>query len=250
MKKLVIGCGLAMVLAAIAATAGFYYFVYRPARSFVASMSQLSEVAELDAKVANTRTFTAPADDTLTEAQVKRFVAVQESLHARMGTRATELQTKYKAIEERKEHGGNVALTDVVGAYRDLFGVIAEAKRAQVDALNAQAFSLEEYAWVKARFYEAAGVNVTGIDFREMAGKMKNGDLQGLQDMVKDARASVSDSRTTPGTSGTAESATAKADTPVVTDAPGVGIPEANKTLVAPFKEKAGTWMIYGAFGL
>jgi len=79
---------------------------------------------------------------------------------------------------------------------------------------------------------------------------MKNGDLQGLQDMVKDAQASVSDSRTTPGTSGTAESATGKADTPVVTDAPGVGIPEANKTLVAPFKEKAGTWMIYGAFGL
>ena len=64
-----------------------------------------------------------------------------------------------------------VALTDVVGAYRDLFGVIAEAKHAQVDALNAQAFSLDEYAWVKSRFYEAAGVTVTGIDFREMAGQ-------------------------------------------------------------------------------
>ena len=110
-KKLVIGCGLAMVLAAIAASAGFYYFVYRPARTFVASMSQLGEVAELDAKVANTRPFTAPADDTLTEAQVKRFVAVQESLHARMGTRATELQAKYKALDERKE-SGSVALTE------------------------------------------------------------------------------------------------------------------------------------------
>ena len=156
MKKLVIGCGLALVLAAIAASAGFYYFVYRPARTFVASMSQLGEVAELDAKVTNTRPFTAPADDTLTEAQVKRFVAVQESLHARMGTRATELQAKYKALDERKE-SGSVALTELVGAYRDLFGVIAEAKRAQVDALNAQAFSLDEYAWVKSRFYEAAG---------------------------------------------------------------------------------------------
>ena len=35
-----------------------------------------------------------------------------------------------------------------------------------------------------------------------------------------------------------------------MTDAPGVGIPDANKTLVAPFKDKAATWMIYGAFGL
>jgi len=248
-KKLVIGCGLAMVLAAIAATAGFYYFVYRPARTFVASMSQLGEVAELDAKVANTRPFTAPADDTLTEAQVKRFVAVQESLHARMGTRATELQTKYKALEERKEQGGRVALTDLVGAYKDLFGVIAEAKRAQVDALNAQAFSLDEYSWVKSRFYEAAGVNVTGIDFREMAGKMQNGDLQGLQDLVADAGTAARGAVAGTATSGTAADGRAK-ETPVVTDAPGVGIPEANKTLVAPFKEKAATWMVYGAFGL
>ena len=249
MKKLVIGCGLALVLVAIAASAGFYYFVYRPARTFVASMSQLGEVAELDAKVANTRPFTAPADDTLTEAQVKRFVAVQESLHARMGTRATELQAKYKAIEERKDVG-SVALTDLVGAYRDLFGVIAEAKRAQVDALNAQAFSLDEYAWVKSRFYEAAGVTATGIDFREMAGKVKSGDLQALQEMVtrrrrgasRRAHAAHAGQRRRAGRHGQA--------TPAVTDAPGVGIPDANKTLVAPFKDKAATWMIYGAFGL
>jgi hypothetical protein len=247
-KKLVIGCGLAMVLAAVAATAGFYYFVYRPARTFVTSMSQLGEVAELDAKVANTRPFTPPTDDTLTEAQVKRFVAVQESLHARMGTRASELQAKYKALDERKE-SGRVALTDLVGAYRDLFGVIAEAKRAQVDALNAQAFSLDEYGWVKSCFYEAAGVTVTGIDFREMAGKMQSGDLQGLQDMVNDARASVNGAGT-PSASSSADDAKAKADVPVVTDAPGVGIPDGNKTLVAPFKDKVATWMMYSAFGL
>ncbi|AMY09942.1 hypothetical protein LuPra_03169 [Luteitalea pratensis] len=249
MKKLVIGCGLALVLAAIAASAGFYYFVYRPARTFVSSMSQLGEVAELDAKVTNTRPFTAPADDTLTEAQVRRFVAVQESLHARMGTRATELQAKYKALDERKE-SGSVALTELVGAYRDLFGVIAEAKRAQVDALNAQAFSLDEYAWVKFRFYEAAGVTVTGIDFREMAGKVKSGDLQALQDMVKDAGTAVAGATSPAASSGSGEAPTGNAGTPVVTDAPGVGIPDANKTLVAPFKDKAATWMIYGAFGL
>jgi hypothetical protein len=248
-KKLVTGCGLAMVLAAIAATAGFYYFVYRPARTFMASMSQLGEVAELDARVANSRPYTAPGDDTLTDAQVKRFVAVQESLHARMGTRATELQAKYKALDERKE-SGSVALSDLVGAYRDLFGVIGEAKRAQVDALNAQAFSLDEYAWVKSRFYEAAGVTVTGVDFREMAGKVKNGDLQGLQDLVSDAGRAVSGARSSGATSSGSDGSRARADTAVVTDAPGVGIPEVNKTLVAPFKEKAATWMIYGAFGL
>jgi hypothetical protein len=247
-KKLVIGCGLALVLLGIAASAGFYYFVYRPARTFVASMSQIGEVAELDAKVANTRPFTAPPDDTLTEAQVRRFVAVQEALHARMGTRATELQAKYKAIEQRKDTGG-VALSEVVGAYRDLFGVIAEAKRAQVEGLNAQAFSLDEYGWVKSRFYEAAGVTATGIDFREMAGKVRSGDFKALQEMVTDAGTAVSGAGQTAGST-TMDDPAPKAPTRIETDAAGVGIPEANKTLVAPFKDKAATWMVYGAFGL
>ncbi len=233
MKKLVIGCGLALLLFGVAASVGFYYFVYRPARAFVASMSQIGELAELDAKVTNTRAFTAPADDTLTEVQVRRFAAVQEALHARMGARATELQAKYKTLDAQKD----VALGDLVGVYQDLFGIIGEAKRSQVEALNAQAFSLDEYSWVKSRFYEAAGVAVTGVDFREMVGKMQSGDLEGLKEIVNSAA--------------TAAGATkGESSAPVQTDTPGVGIPDANKTLVAPFKDKASTWMIYGAFGL
>ena len=247
MKKLVIGCGLALVLLTIAASAGFYYFVYRPARSFVASMSQLGEVAQLDAKVVNTKPFTAPADDTLSEAQVRRFVSVQQSLHTRLGTRATELQAKYRAIDQRTG-AGDVGLTDLVGAYHDLFGIIAEAKRAQVGALNAQEFSVDEYGWVKSRFYEAAGVTVTGIDFRELAGKMQRGDLHALQEMFRDAGAAVTGARPPAGAS--ADEPTTPSGPPAGTDAPGVGIPDANKTLVAPFKDKAATWMIYGAFGL
>ncbi len=249
MKKLVIGCGLALLLVGIAGSVGFYYFVYKPARSFMASMSEIGELAELDAKVTNTQAFTAPADDTLTEAQVRRFVAVQESLHAKMGARASELQAKYKALDAEKD----VALTTVVGAYRDLFGIIGEAKRTQVEALNAQSFSLDEYSWVKARFYEAAGVAVTGIDFREMAGKVQSGDLDALQEMMKNAGAAASGAvKADPPAAG---APTGPAETPAApptleTDTPGVGIPEVNKTLVAPFKEKAATWMVFGAFGL
>ena len=109
-------------------------------------------------------------------------------------------------------------------AYRDLFGIIAEAKRAQVDALNAQQFSVDEYGWVKHRFYEAAGVALTGVDFRELAEQMKDGNFGALQKK---------------------DDATA-----MTTDTPGIGIPDANRTLVAPYKEKLNAWMVYGAFGL
>lgn len=240
MKKFVIGCGLALLLVGIAGSVAFYYFVYKPARTFVASLTDLGQLAELDAKVTNTQAFTAPVDDALTDAQVRRFTAVQEALHARMGARASELQAKYKAIDARGRE--NVGMAEAVGAYRDLFGVIGEAKQAQVEALNAQNFSLDEYAWVKARFYEAAGVTVTGIDFRELAGKVQSGDLKALQEMVADA------SKTARGTATSAE--TGEASTPTAIDTPGVGIPDANKALVAPFKDKVSTWMLYAAFGL
>lgn len=229
MKKIAIGCGLAVVILAIAGAAGMYYFVYKPARSFVASMSQVGEIAELDAKVANTAAFTAPDDGTLTEPQVRRFAAVQEQMHARLGTRATELQEKYKALDRSGEAPG---VAEAVGAWRDLLGIIAEAKHAQVDALNAQQFSLAEYRWVQARFYEAAGVAITGIDFREMAGQLQSGNLEALQEMASKA------------TDGPQDGAAPAGDTP------GVGIPDANRALVAPFKEKAQTWMAYAAFGL
>ena len=229
MKKFVIGCAVALVLMVIGGSAAVYYFVYKPAKSFVSSMTEFGALAEADEKVANTATFTPPESDTLTEAQVRRFAAVQESLHAKMGARATELRTKYEALSAR---GKDAGLTEVVGAYKDIFSIVGDAKRAQVDALNSQQFSLAEYGWVKARVYEAAGVSVSGIDFRELAGKLQSGDLQALQQMVSKAGDAV-------------------ADAPKVeTDMPEVGVPEANKTLVAPYKDKISTWMIYGAFGL
>lgn len=247
MKKLVIGCGLALLLIGLASSVAFYYFVYKPARTFVSSLTEFGEIAELDAKVTNTQSFTAPADDALTEPQVRRFVAVQESLHSRMGTKAAELQAKYKALEERGTE--NVGLSDAIGAYRDLFGVIAEAKKAQVDALNAQGFSLDEYSWVKSRFYEAAGVTVTGIDFREIAGKMQSGDITAVQEMMANAGAAAKAGHEK-ATDDSGKESPAGPSVSIQTDTPEAGIPEGNKKLVAPFKDKVATWMVHAAFGL
>lgn len=220
MKKLVIGCGLALLLVGIAGAAGLYYFVYRPARSFVSSMTELGEVAELDRRVANTRTYTAPASGTLTREQVARFVAVQEAIHGRLGARATELEAKYKAMSERAADSRSV--TELVGAYKDVFVLIAEAKRAQVDALNAQGFSLDEYAWVRSQFYEAAGITLTGVDFAELAGKLRTGDLSDVDTPVADG----------------------------ASKAPSTSVPEVNRTLVAPYKDAMERWFAYAIFGL
>lgn len=237
MKKLVIGCGLALVLVGVLGAVGAYVFVYRPARALISSGSELmasvNRFNEIDARVANVASFAPPADGALTETQVARYVAVMESVHTKMGARATELETKYKALKERE--GEAASLTTVVGAYRDLFQLVLDAKEAQVAGLNAQNFSMDEYQWVRTRVYEAAGVQVTGIDLRELAESAKNGDFGALSQMAQNATGGASE--------GGAPSMPAG-------DTPGVGIPDVNKTLVAPHKQQLQTWFAYAMFGL
>lgn len=237
MKKLVIGCGLVLVLVAVAGAVGAYVFVYRPARALISSGSELmasvDRLNEIDARVANVASFAAPADGALTDAQVARYVAVMESVHAKMGARATELETKYKALKDRE--GEAASLTTVVGAYRDLFQLVLDAREAQVAGLNAQNFSKDEYEWVKTRVYEAAGVQVTGIDLRELAQSARSGDFDALSKMAQEA------------THGTADEGVPQIP---AGDTPGVGIPDVNKTLVAPHKERLQTWFAYAMFGL
>lgn len=235
MKKLAIGCGILAVLLVVGGGAAAYFLLYRPAQALISAGrdigASLTAFNELDAKVANTASFTAPADGALTETQVTRYAASMERLHTTMGARMTELEAKYKALQPGE--GQSPSLSTIAGAYRDFFGLIVDAKQAQVDALNAQNFSNEEYAWVKARVFEAAGVQVTGLDLRELAQKAGNGDFNDIASMVQQA-------------------GSASTDTPAVPagDTPGVGIPDVNKTLVAPHKERLQTWLAYAAFGL
>jgi hypothetical protein len=235
-KKLVIGCGLALVLVGVLGAVGAYVFVYRPAKALISSGSELmasvNRLNELDARVANVASFTAPADGALTEAQVTRYVAVMDGLHTKMGARATELEAKYKALKEREGEAASIAT--VLGAYRDVFQLVLDAKEAQVAGLNAQNFSMDEYQWVRTRVYEAAGVQVTGIDLRELAESAKNGNFDALSQMAQNA-------------TGTSEGGTPSMPPG---DTPGVGIPDVNKTLVAPHKERLETWFAYAMFGL
>jgi hypothetical protein len=176
-KKVLFGCLGILVIAAIVSGAAGYYFVYRPARSFVAGMAQLQAFPSLNARIRNTHPFLAPADGVLTETMVERYVKAQQTLHDTMGARLAELDAKYEVL--KKQNGGNASLTQGIGALKDLAGLIVEAKKAQVEALNACGFSLAEYDWVRKNVYAASGipmsVNFEHIVEQASSGQMSNG---------------------------------------------------------------------------
>jgi hypothetical protein len=173
MKKVILGCLGVLVLATIGAGIAGYVFVYKPARSYVQSFTQLQELPKLNAGIANKTKFTPPANGELSEALVTRFMAAQQTLHDTLGARLHGLDAKYKALTVA--NGGQPSITAGLGALKDLGGLILEAKRAQVEALNRHDFSLEEYDWVRRSMYAASGIPMS-LDLEHAIRQASQGD--------------------------------------------------------------------------
>lgn len=215
MKKLAIGClGVALLVLVVGGVLG-YIFIWRPASVYMASFRQLGEIADIDKAVVNKSAFTPPPANELTPAMVTRFVGVQEQMEQTLGPRFAELKTKYDELDRlQKADHRDPSFTEAMGALKDLVGVIVVAKRAQVDALNKATFSLEEYSWVRARVYNAAGIPLSEMDLTHIA----NAAQQGGQMQVR---------RTTDDQ-----------------------VPDRNKELVKPIVTKLQNWAPLAFFGL
>jgi hypothetical protein len=176
MKKIAIGCGvIALLLLIVAAVAT--YFVVNKVQSTVAEFSALGEIPEIERGVRNKEVFSPPPSAELTEAQVARFIQVQQQVRSLIGNRFAEFETKYKDLSERmnKDQGTVLDAPAVIGAYKDLAQTFVAAKRAQVEALNDAGLSLDEYRWIRARAYAALGMPVGEFDVSQVIDDLREG---------------------------------------------------------------------------
>jgi hypothetical protein len=172
MRKVLFGCLGILVIGGVVGGVAGYYFVYRPAKSFVAGLTQLQELPKLNAQVRNTRPFTAPPDGVLTESMVERYVKAQQSLHDTMGARLRALDAKYEVLN--REDARETSFSEGIAALKDLGGVILEAKRVQIDVLNSHGFSLAEYDWVRSAMYAASGIPMS-VNFSHIIEQASSG---------------------------------------------------------------------------
>ncbi len=221
MQKLLIGCLVIVVLAAIALGVGgfFAYRATRPAfeqaRDYVSNLGRLGELTELDKQIANRRTFSAPANGELTESQVERFVRVQQHMRQGLGARMQEIETKYQGLAN--DSSRQPTPSEVFSGLADLAGLFVDARRFQVDALNTEGLSQSEYDWVKAHVYAAAGIEV-----------VSRIDLQQIEKMARDGAAQVG------------------VEPPAV---PTPDVPEHNRELVKPHLAEMKEWLPLAFFG-
>nr|MBA3231297.1 hypothetical protein [Acidobacteriota bacterium] len=156
MKKLALGCGVVVLLLAIAG-AGVAYYVYRQIGATITQFAEFAQVPDLERGVRNRAAFTPPVSGELTEQQVERLVRVQNRIRERLGERFAEFEQRHKTLLE-KDRANALDLPEVFAMYRGLATAWMDAKRQQVEALNEVSFSLEEYRWVRDRSYSALGL--------------------------------------------------------------------------------------------
>jgi hypothetical protein len=221
MKKLLIGCLVILVLGGIVVGVGSY-FLYRAAspliedaRNYYEGMSQLPEI---ERRIENTSSHSPPASGELTEDQVQRFVRVQHHMRKALGQRMTALEEKYKHFKANSNNNVTVGITDLLSGLRDITNVYVDARRYQVEALNTERFSQEEYSWVRDRMFQAAGMEVTSrIDVEKLEDAVRRG--TGIEDITAD-------------------------------HLPRPNVPARNRALVKPYLDQMDEWIPFVFFGL
>ena len=214
MKKLAIGCGVALLVIIVLGGALLFYGYTRFVKPMTGAITEMSQVADIEKEVRNTSSFTPPATNELTEEMVGRFVKVQEAMQARLGTRMDELKKRYDEIDRAiKSERRQASFGEAMTALKDLAKLVVLAKHAQVEALNQVGFSVKEYEWIRQQVYAAVGIAAASFDVK---------DLQRIAQQAETGR-----------------------------QAEEIGeVPARNKELVGPYQKKLQEWAPLAFFGL
>jgi hypothetical protein len=179
-SRLWVGCAIAALVGCIAFGLLLYFGVYRPARAVMGDLDQAARLKAMNAGVVNRESFLKPLNGDLTGDQLARFARVQSGIHVGLGP-------DYPLLEERAAKLRGVTTTDgntdphrlgvreAIMAFRGIGPVMLRAKELQVNALNVEGFSVEEYRWVREHFYRSLGFSRTGAYFEDFAAQVKAG---------------------------------------------------------------------------
>src|SRR6056297_4050558 len=165
MKNFAIGCAAVLVILTVGGVGVVWFKFGDDISAGIDAVQGVAKLApqfeELNDSIENRASYAPPADGELSEDAFQRFLAAQRQMRNDLEGRLEELQSKYESLEQEiDERGGQAGISDMMGAYSDLTDLLIDAKRAQVEAINAQDFSLQEYNWVRDQVYRALGESV------------------------------------------------------------------------------------------
>ncbi len=150
------GCGALLLIVLVVAGAATWWFVGRPVTEVFQSLQRLEAQGTLEQRLANRAAYQPPADGLLSEAQVVRYLEAQRQMQRELAERAERLTRRLDEVDRTEPQ-----LADVIRmaeAYREVLRLVVEAVDVQTTALDTHGFSAEEYRWVRWEVLRAAGV--------------------------------------------------------------------------------------------
>lgn len=217
MKKLAIGCLIIVVICCVIG-AGAAYFVYLQVRTSVAQMAEFAKAEEIERDVRVRGAYEAPANEELTQAQLDRYMRVQDAIRQRIGDHFADFERRYKQLTEKKHATGFSDLPELLKAYGEIASGWAEAKRSQVAALNEVEMSLSEYRWIRDQVYRALGMAFVDLDFAKFAEAARSGVAPSAPGQLRGAVEPTG--------------------------------PEINRKLIEPYKKQLEQYLALASFGL
>ncbi len=166
MRKLAIGCGSVALVVLLLGGGAAWWFLGRPIAAAAASLRDLERIETTYQGVENQRPFQPPQDGVLSDQQIDRWLAVQTTMRASLADTAEQLRARAQELDRPQ---GDPSPQEVVALVRDAAGLVLDAARVQVQALNEAGFSLEEYRWVRDQVLWAAGHSLAGYDLTALA---------------------------------------------------------------------------------
>lgn len=161
-----------------------YVYVVRPAMSTVNAARDLAQIQQLENRVRDRSVYAAPGNGVLEAAQVERYLSASRSIVAGLKGQLGRLEDRYEQIEVE---GRDPNLRELARAYADILRLVVDAKELQVEALNANDFSLSEYAWVRGQVIRAAGFETYQVDLTALANDSSNTAVRELSATVPTA---------------------------------------------------------------
>jgi hypothetical protein len=153
MKKLLVGCFLFAVIACTAVAFGAYFFIYRPV---TAMLENVEMAVRYEDRLTNQTPFTPPTEPALSEDQVTRFVAVQRAMMTVAGNDLSQIQEALGRIAEQSSSAQDwQAFMQELGQFSEAISLMRNVRDAQVQAMNEQNLSLQEYEWARGVFFAA-----------------------------------------------------------------------------------------------
>lgn len=159
-----------------------YSFLIRPAQTLV---NDFRQIIALDNNVERKTAYTPPANEQLSPDQVQRFLRVQRSVKQQLGERYQRVETRLNQLANQQVGQLTLDYRTALDLFRDSGSLVLDAKGIQVQALNRQDFSPEEYAWVRSQVYAALGYGVPNLNPQEILRQIGAGDFNPRVNLVK-----------------------------------------------------------------